>query len=234
MKVILILLVALFLLESASPRRQRDASLEELAVLFNNNSQLFQRWRLGRPSKYDLQTFIRVVLSPWVFLDPPAFKIDPNLHPFEEINCSRSEFSAVFTGVRSATEKFLVDFIPFGYDIDLLEVRLFETYDVVDVFVIYESPRTQSGWEKPLYFKEIQNRNNSRFKVFEKKILYLSATDSDLSHYLSKTLRGLSGGRLESFSLRFLHFCFSKEPFALTINNVITTINNSFASFISA
>ena len=36
----------------------------------------------------------------------------------------------------------LVDCVPVGYDLDLLEVRLLELYDVVALFVLYEAPFT--------------------------------------------------------------------------------------------
>ena len=44
----------------------------------------------------------------------------------------------------------IIDFVPFGYDVDLLEIRLLENYDAVDVFVIYETMFTQRGIRKPL------------------------------------------------------------------------------------
>jgi hypothetical protein len=33
----------------------------------------------------------------------------------------------------------IVDFVPFGYDVDKLLLRLLETWDSVDVYVIYET-----------------------------------------------------------------------------------------------
>lgn len=52
----------------------------------------------------------------------------------------------------------IIDCFPFFDELDLLEVRLNELKDVVDVFVLTESPRTFTGEPKPLYFQENKNR----------------------------------------------------------------------------
>ena len=57
----------------------------------------------------------------------------------------------------------IIDCFPFFDELDLLEIRLNELKNVVDVFVLTESPYTFTGIEKPLYFKE----NRERFKGFE-------------------------------------------------------------------
>ena len=56
----------------------------------------------------------------------------------------------------------IIDAFPFFNELDLLEIRLNELKDVVDVFVLTESPFTFTGLEKPLYFEE----NKDRFKGF--------------------------------------------------------------------
>ena len=56
----------------------------------------------------------------------------------------------------------IIDCFPFFDELDLLEIRLNELKDVVDVFVLTESPYTFTGIEKPLYF----NDNKKRFKGF--------------------------------------------------------------------
>jgi len=57
----------------------------------------------------------------------------------------------------------IIDCFLFFDELDLLEVRLHELQDVVDVFVLTESPITFTGIEKPLFFQE----NKDRFKGFE-------------------------------------------------------------------
>lgn len=56
----------------------------------------------------------------------------------------------------------IVDCFPFFNELDLLEIRLNELKDVVDEFVLAESPYTFTGKEKPLYFSE----NRKRFAGF--------------------------------------------------------------------
>jgi len=56
----------------------------------------------------------------------------------------------------------IIDCFPFFDELDLLEIRLNELHDVVDVFVLTESPFTFTGIEKPLYFAD----NKDRYKEF--------------------------------------------------------------------
>lgn len=56
----------------------------------------------------------------------------------------------------------VIDCFPFFDELDLLEIRLNELKDVVDVFVLTESSKTFSGNEKPLFF----GNNRERFKDF--------------------------------------------------------------------
>lgn len=52
----------------------------------------------------------------------------------------------------------IIDCFLFFDELDLLEIRLNELSDVVDVFVLTESPVTFTGIEKPLYFEKNQKR----------------------------------------------------------------------------
>jgi len=54
-------------------------------------------------------------------------------------------------------------------ELDILDIRLNELYDVVDYFVIVENPSTHSGNPKPLYFKE----NKQRFSKFLDKVIHV-------------------------------------------------------------
>jgi beta-1,4-mannosyl-glycoprotein beta-1,4-N-acetylglucosaminyltransferase len=67
------------------------------------------------------------------------------------------------------TDVKVYDCFPFFNELDLLEVRLNELYDVVDHFVIVENPLTHSGNPKPLYFEE----NKKRFSKFSNKIIHI-------------------------------------------------------------
>ena len=70
-------------------------------------------------------------------------------------------------------KKSIIDCFTFFNELDILEIRLNELYDVVDRFVIVEATLTHSGNSKPLYF----NNNLDRFQKFLNKITYLVVED---------------------------------------------------------
>lgn len=61
------------------------------------------------------------------------------------------------------------DCFSFFNELDLLELRLHELNDVVDVFVLSEARQTHSGKPKPLYFEE----NKQRFSQYLHKIKHI-------------------------------------------------------------
>ena len=73
----------------------------------------------------------------------------------------------------------------FFNELDLLEMRLNILNDVVDYFVLTESPFTVSGNEKPLYYQE----NKDRFGKFNDKIVHHVTEEipNDFTHLLEKT-----------------------------------------------
>ena len=77
------------------------------------------------------------------------------------------------------------DSIIFFNEIELLEMRLNILNDVVDHFVLTESPFTVSGNEKPLYYQE----NKDRFAKFNDKITHHITEEipNDFSHMLEKS-----------------------------------------------
>lgn len=77
------------------------------------------------------------------------------------INCSKYGFHYSLT-----TKIPIYDFFLFGYELDMLEVHLYELYDHVTLFLIAESTRTLSGKTKPLYLKE----NWARYAKYHDKI----------------------------------------------------------------
>ncbi|KAJ3314973.1 hypothetical protein HDV04_004773 [Boothiomyces sp. JEL0838] len=66
------------------------------------------------------------------------------------------------------SEAKVYDAILFSVELDLLEIRLHELYDVVEKFIILESNSTFTGLSKPLHFK----LNQERFKFAQDKIVY--------------------------------------------------------------
>lgn len=63
----------------------------------------------------------------------------------------------------------ILDLIPFGGELDVLEIRLNELKDVVDYHVIAESSKTQTRKDKPYYYE----LNKERFSAFNDKIIYV-------------------------------------------------------------
>ncbi len=79
----------------------------------------------------------------------------------ETINCSTFGFDDFPTNKIP-----IYDFFLFDHELDILEIRLYELYDHVTLFLIAESDQTFSGKPKPLYLKE----NWSRFAKYHDKI----------------------------------------------------------------
>jgi len=65
----------------------------------------------------------------------------------------------------------IFDCFSFSHELDILEIRLNELNDVVDVFVLTESEQTFTGLKKELTFLE----NKDRFQKFLHKIRYIQA-----------------------------------------------------------
>src|SRR5262249_5246962 len=63
----------------------------------------------------------------------------------------------------------LVDCFCLYNELDILEIRLTELYDVVDRFVLVEATRTHKGDPKPLYYAE----NRRRFTRWNDKIIHI-------------------------------------------------------------
>ena len=176
---------------------KRDRSLQGLSDLLND----FSKYNNIQGSNYtikdteSLEFSIKLIstLSKWLLLQPDVelkknSTIDNSSrkNDLSTLNCEDNRYNTVLTGRSNPrSPKFLIDFIPFGYDIDMLEVRILENYHVVDLFVIYESPRTQSAYLKPLLFKKSKKYN--RFQPYMSKILHLSSSEEDIREYVVQT-----------------------------------------------
>ena len=175
--------------------RVRDDTLRGLATLLNSHRDLFQRWT---DSQDDFVAFL-AALEPWI-VSPPAYPLpvgpDGPLHVLPrlpDVNCSNPRYSNALTGTKLPEPRVIVDFVPFGFDIDLLEIRLHETYEVVDAFVVYESPVTQLGLRKPLYYHKLAD--TERFKHFKDKIIYLNSSYEELRATAELVTKGKEEGK---------------------------------------
>jgi beta-1,4-mannosyl-glycoprotein beta-1,4-N-acetylglucosaminyltransferase len=104
----------------------------------------------------------------------------------------------------------------FFNELDLLELRLNILNDVVDYFVLTESPWTVSGNPKPLYYHE----NKERFEKFNHKIIHNITNEipDDYTEYKDKkkyhTPMGdldLNGQPYENYALRFKRAIFNRD-----------------------
>lgn len=104
----------------------------------------------------------------------------------------------------------------FFNELDLLELRLNVLNDVVDYFVLTESPFTVSGNEKPLYYQE----NKDRFGKFNDKIIHNVTEEipNDFSNYLVKrkfhtdySTADESGTLYINLPIRFQRAVFNRE-----------------------
>ena len=104
----------------------------------------------------------------------------------------------------------------FFNELELLELRLNILNDVVDYFVLTESPFTVSGNEKPLYYQE----NKDRFGKFNDKIIHnvTETIPNDFSEYLVKksfhtdyTSTDESGTRYIDLAIRFQRAVYNRE-----------------------
>lgn len=69
----------------------------------------------------------------------------------------------------------IYDCFPFFCELDILEIRLRELWNLVDKFVLVESHRTYSGHDKPLVFAD----HRERFSPFLDKIIHIVADARD-------------------------------------------------------
>ena len=88
--------------------------------------------------------------------------------------------------VKNMHRQKIYDCFTFFNELDLLEIRFSELYDVVDYFVLVEAKQTHSGKSKKLIFKN----NKDRFKKWADKIIYIE-TDLPTMNFLDKTLVAL-------------------------------------------
>ncbi|PWN28666.1 glycosyl transferase [Jaminaea rosea] len=97
----------------------------------------------------------------------------PHLHaeglPSDDLAaCQRHGWEKLREPTPGMDRRYLIDAVLFSTELDLLEIRLRELWDVVDQFVVVESTHTLMGDEKNLTFAA----NRLRFSPWESKIAY--------------------------------------------------------------
>lgn len=95
----------------------------------------------------------------------------------------------LFIGVLTTSDMKIFDCITFYRELELLELRLMELYDVVDHFVIVEATRTHQGRpHDPVYLA-----NRSRFLPYADKIRHVLVEDLPLYHHEDKLVKSRTG-----------------------------------------
>lgn len=165
----------------------RTPDLKDLVDLINGNeSSIFSRniSKFHNNNHEKLISELIEIINPWIIANPRVDLPKSLAQPKILLNCSSEKYKNVFTGEVLPDPRFIVDFIPFGYDLEKLEIRLYEVFDIVSAFVLYESPLTQTGKSKPYYFDQV--KNSVRFKKFNEKIVYVRSVRENLAKYFSR------------------------------------------------
>eukprot|EP00808_Paulinella_micropora_P009329 g11837.t1 len=213
-------------------------NLEYLAAIMNGmtDDDLPTAW--GRAETYKrFENFIQA-LTPYI-LAPHNLLSQRLVHPSRPealvLNCKEPKYEQMFNGEIRKVPAIIVDFIPFGWDLDLLEVRFLESYDLVDLFVVFESPYTQTGIKKPALFQASVKSTPRRWKQFMDKVLYFlwegSAAEVDSTR--QQFQKGVQEWKLEHRMRRDVVQLFrqSQDPRVLKI---LQAANNQTAYSIQA
>ena len=86
------------------------------------------------------------------------------------LSCTNPDYVSFLSSEKRKKTAKVIDIFPFTYELTLLEVRLYELYDVVDEFVIFESNLTQRKIYKPLFLTQ----NIEKFSKFIDKITLMT------------------------------------------------------------
>lgn len=185
----------------------RDCELNNLAKLLNTKVP----WRELNLTTTEGYSHYLALLEPWLLGTPqwawPRSGVGDVRHgqrPLPALRCDASRFRHAFSGTPRTAALKIIDFVPFGYDIDLLEVRFLELYESVDLFVISECSSTQSGVTKPLFFDLL--KTSARFKQFLPKVMHVvfpaGEKETQMLHEMVADARR-GGWRLERFFRKY-------------------------------
>lgn len=122
----------------------------------------------------------------------------------------------------------IFDSFIFFNELELLEMRLNILNDVVDYFVLTESPFTVSGNEKPLYYQE----NKDRFSQWNDKIIHYVTEEipSDFSNMLEKTKYHVAYKDLDPYGTKFIDLPIRFQRALFNRNNSAFGIEKAGAS----
>jgi hypothetical protein len=138
-----------------------------------------KRHRLdGTKTRELFERLLHEVVLPEVTTERPELQntTAPSLPVLDDAGCAARGFVRKLGDGGPAQQ--VVDVVFFGVDVDMLEVRILELQDVVDIFVIFESPLTHSGLHKGYVLQPLMPALRRRFP--KARLLYAPFTDLDL------------------------------------------------------
>jgi hypothetical protein len=127
-----------------------------------------------------LSSQIESVMLQFLLKDPPV-AVNPSCgsddsQTIDDASCKAASTTA-FVGLRQRPARVGI-ILQLGFDVDTLEIHLYELYDVVDFFFIIESVRThRKNQPKPLMWQVL--RTTKRFRRFEAKVVGFTLDDAD-------------------------------------------------------
>ena len=164
-----------------APRCSKHPTLKETLSKFDFAPYAASIARGEQRLPRDLLSQYQRVLEPYLVEEAPAPILIKTRPTPLNVTCTDPRFANVLTGRSRASPVKVIDMILFAYEVEILEMRLYELNDVVDVFVIAEAVSTQRFARKPLMFE----RYRDRFQDFEHKIVYIALDDTVVRKYRS-------------------------------------------------
>jgi hypothetical protein len=90
------------------------------------------------------------------------------------LDCSAPKFKPYLTGKKRSKPARLFEMFVFGYELDLLEMRLWEYDGMMDTTFLLEQPVTHRGQRKAMFFEHAR----SRFAKFLDRIVHFVEDDA--------------------------------------------------------
>jgi hypothetical protein len=114
----------------------------------------------GLADSLELARDINSIAARYLILEPRA-ALQSIVPPVVDIDCDDPLYTGVLTGNTATQEKYMIDIVPFGFDVDYLEIRLMEYFDLVDKFVSIEQSTSFKGVPKKILIPELLESDHS-------------------------------------------------------------------------
>eukprot|EP01107_Rhizomastix_libera_P003031 TRINITY_DN15324_c0_g1_i1.p1 TRINITY_DN15324_c0_g1~~TRINITY_DN15324_c0_g1_i1.p1 ORF type:complete len:371 (-),score=21.06 TRINITY_DN15324_c0_g1_i1:13-1125(-) len=140
-----------------------------LALTMSLATLCFYKYRSGRLSYYG--HVIAALTRPWWDTPHNPTAIITHYHSNSMTTMNASVLCGLHGWVPGAAApgRRVVDSVIFSTELDILEIRIRELWDVVDVFAVLEADRTFTGHKKPLVLHN--NINRFKFAIDAKKLV---------------------------------------------------------------